>query len=232
MGSGSLSDSGTSTSIGQELNSTRAHQVSKRRSQNKKDTSPPARVAQDGAVRTPGARGAALSGLWRGILTVFILFHLLAIGLWTIPSQAAPLVAIRQMVRPYMLWTGLFQSWDMFAPNPKPENSYIKAVVITQNRHSHVWIFPRMEQLSLGERYSKERYRKFTEVLPEQKNQPVWPDVAAHVARMFNSPSDPPDKVLLIQFHTDIRPGADESYDPIPTPNAFYDEYVQPGDLR
>jgi hypothetical protein len=37
---------------------------------------------------------------------------------------------------------------------------------------------------------------------------------------------------MLIQFQTDIKPWADESYDPAPTPTIFYEEYVQPGDLR
>jgi hypothetical protein len=138
---------------------------------------------------------------------------------------------VKELVRPYMVWSGLFQTWDMFAPDPKSINSYVRAVVITQDRHIKVWNFPRMEELSFGERYRKERYRKFAEVLPE-KEEVLLPDVAGHLARLFNSQADPPYKVLLIQFRADIRPGADKSAEPVYKPNLFYEGYVEPGDLR
>jgi len=131
-----------------------------------------------------------------------------------------------------MLWAGLFQSWDTFAPNPRPVNSYIKAVVITQNHHIHAWTFPRMEELSFGERYRKERYRKFAEVLSDQSSAGLWPDVANHLARSFTSQADTPNKVLLIQFRSDIKPEADGPYDQIPKSNIFYEKYLQPEDLR
>lgn len=130
---------------------------------------------------------------------------------------------------PYLRWSGLFQLWDMFAPNPEPVNSYIKAVVITHDHHMRVWTFPRMEELSYGERYRKERYRKFTDVLPGQENQILWPDVANHIARTFARRGDSPDKVLLIQFRSDIKPGTDNA---VPQLNVFYEEYIEPGELR
>lgn len=171
-------------------------------------------------------------GSRQNLISIFILFHLIAITCWALPWNATVVTDVRELVRPYMLWTGLFQQWDMFSPNPRSVNAYCKAVVITTDRHMKVWNFPRMEELSFGQRYTKERYRKFVEDLLDQKSEGLWPDVANHVARQFNNPIDPPDKLMLIQFQTDIKPWADESYDPAPTPTVFYEEYVQPGDLR
>jgi hypothetical protein len=131
-----------------------------------------------------------------------------------------------------MVWSGLFQSWDMFAPNPKSINSYVKAVVITENRHMKVWTFPRMEELSYRERYRKERYRKFEEALQDQRIDALLPDAATHIAWLLKSPGDLPYKVLLIQFRADIKPGADESAVPVPQPNVLYEGYVDPGDLK
>jgi hypothetical protein len=165
-------------------------------------------------------------------VNIFILFHLIAITCWALPVNFSAVRDLREIIRPYMLWTGLYQSWDMFAPNPKSIDAYIKAVVFTQDRHMKVWTFPRMEELSFRERYPKERYRKFAEMLPDQKNEALWPGVAAHVARLFNNPIDPPDKVVLIEFRADIKPGTDESSAPVPAPNVFYEGYVEPGDLR
>ena len=166
----------------------------------------------------------------RSALSVFILFHLIAITCVALPANFSALNTVRELVQPYMLWIGLFQTWDMFGPDPRATNSYVKAVVITQDHHMHVWAFPRMEELSFAEKYQKERYRKFLDVLPGPQNAPLWPDVAKHVAMQFSKQNDPPDKVLLIEFQSDIHPGA--AQEPTPTPNVFYDDYVQPGDLR
>lgn len=166
------------------------------------------------------------------IISAFILFHLIAITCWALPWNPAVVKDVKELIRPYMLWSGLFQSWDMFAPNPKPENAYVRAVVITSDRHIKVWNFPRMEELSFGQRYQKERYRKFTESILDQRNEALLPDAANHIARLFNNPLDPPDKVMLIQFQSDIKLWGDDTHEPTPKPNIFYDEYVQAGDLR
>jgi hypothetical protein len=165
-------------------------------------------------------------------ISVFILFHLIAITCWAVPWNVSVMRELKELIRPYMAWSGLYQSWDMFAPNPKSIDSYIKAVVFTGDRRMKVWTFPRMEELGFAERYQKERYRKFEETLPEQRYEALRPGVATHVARLFNSQVDPPDKVVLIEFRSDIKPGADESYVPVPKPNVFYEGYIQPGDLR
>jgi hypothetical protein len=179
-----------------------------------------------------GAASSSDHGFTHGVISIFILFHLIAITFWVLPWNVAPLRGVREIVRPYMVWSGLFQTWDMFAPDPKSINSYIKAVVITENRHIKVWTFPRMEELSFPERYRKERYRKFEEVLQGQQSEALWPDVATHIARLLKSPGDLPDKVLLIQFRADIKLEADESAGSAPQPNVLYEGYVDPGDLK
>jgi hypothetical protein len=169
-----------------------------------------------------GVRQFAISG--------FVLSHLIAITCWSVPLSSPLIIAVRTLVRPYMLWSGLFQSWDTFAPAPKSVNAYVKGVVITRDLHVRVWIFPRMEQLGFLERYYKERYRKFAENLPEEKNSALWPDVARHLARFYNNPTDPPTQVLLVQYRSDIVPGAEgaRSLDP----KIFFEYHVQPRDLK
>ena len=172
-----------------------------------------------------------MGALRRGAISIFILFHLIAITCVAVPLRFSALMGIRELVMPYMRWSGLFQTWDMFAPDPESVNSYVKGVVITRDRHMQVWSFPRMEELGFAERLRKERYRKFSEVLPQPQYAPLWPDVARHLGRQLNNKSDPPDKILLIQFQSEIHPGADESSNPVPRPGVFYEDYLQPGDL-
>jgi hypothetical protein len=168
----------------------------------------------------------------RAAINVFILFHLVAITCVALPWSLPITSSIKELVGPYMRWTFLYQTWDMFGPDPEMDNSYVKSVIITQDHHMRVWSFPRMEELGLGERYEKERYRKFLEVLPQTQNAPLWPDVARHLARSLNDQADPPDKIMLIQFQSEIRPGVDDLHEPTPKPNVFYDDYLQPGDLK
>ena len=117
-----------------------------------------------------GAEKPESQAFRRGAISTFILFHLIAITCWAVPTNFWLVAGVKELVRPYMLWTGLFQSWDTFAPDPLAVNSYVKAVVVTRDRRIHVWAFPRMEELSFSERYRKERYRKFAEVMLQEKN--------------------------------------------------------------
>ncbi len=160
-------------------------------------------------------------GFLRGAISVFILVHLIAITCWGLPIDFSPVKNVKEFMRPYIVWSGLFQSWDFFAPNPKRTNSYIEAVVLTQSHQQKVWVFPRMEHLGYFERYREERYRKFAEVLPDRKCADLWPDVAKHTEQMFSSRTDPPEAVLLIEFQAPIQLGTEL----VPKPNIFY-EYV------
>src|SRR5262249_53001901 len=125
----------------------------------------------------------------RTAINVFLMFHMASIACWCVP-EASPLVsAYRSLIRPYFLWSGLFQAWDMFAPSPKATNSYIEAVVLYDGGDTRNWSFPRMEQLSLNERYCKERYRKFVENLEKDSDSPLWPDAARFIARLHGGPN-------------------------------------------
>jgi hypothetical protein len=166
-------------------------------------------------------------------INVFLLFHIFAIVTWSVPLDTPLVNTFRQWIRPYMLWTGLFQSWDTFAPTPRTVNAYIQGVVITKDGQIHTWKFPRMEQLSLTERYYKERYRKFQENLPSQANSALWPDAARHLARMYANPANPPEIVMLVHYWSDIPPPSTGPYKAAPERAKIFFEYrVQPGDLK
>jgi hypothetical protein len=204
-----------------------------RSSQTKRKGSPVSVGSREATLvsRTGAGRVEAPSFL-QGAISVFIVFHLIAIICWTVPNDFLFVVEVRDLVGPYMQWTALTQSWDTFAPDPKAVNAYVKAVVITRKHHIHVWTFPRMEQLSFTERYRKERYRKFAENLVEEKNAILWPDIARHVAGLYKNPADPPDKVMLVEFLADITPWADKDDAGTPRPIVFYEDFLEPEALR
>lgn len=90
-----------------------------------------------------------------------------------------------------------------------------------------------MEQLSVSERYLKERYRKYVENLRQDANVALWPDAARHIARLNDDVSNPPEIVILVRYWSDIVPRADLSYEPQRTHRQIFYEYkVGPEDLK
>jgi hypothetical protein len=166
-------------------------------------------------------------------INAFLIFHLIAIPCWCIPNTSPLIPICKNLVRPYFVWSGLFQSWDMFAPNPKSANSYMEAIILYKGRSSQLWSFPRMENLSLTQRYIKERYRKYEDNLQNNDNSELWPDAARRVARLNSDAANPAQSVLLVVRWSDIIPRTDGSYDRGPWDvNVFYSYPVKPEDLK
>jgi hypothetical protein len=171
---------------------------------------------------------------WRDrVINLFLLFHLFAILIWCLPSNSLPLVVCRELVRPYFLWSGLFQSWDMFSPSPRRTNGYLQAMLAYSDGTTDYWEFPRMDRLSLSERYSKERYRKFEENLSEDKFPDLWPDVARYIARHAPDGSKRPEMVMLVVNWSDLVRNADGSFTDLPWQSrVFYRYRVEPEDFN
>jgi hypothetical protein len=171
---------------------------------------------------------------WKYVaISIFLIFHILAISCWCLPIANPFVQACRYAVRPYFVWTGLFQSWDMFSPQPETTNGYLEAIVLYKDGSTQIWSFPRMDLLSSREKYSKERYRKFIEVLLDDKNSVLWPDVARHVARLPDIRSGNPQKILLLAKWSTIIYQNDGTFTRSPLDeNVFYRYDVKPGDLQ
>jgi len=169
----------------------------------------------------------------RTAIDAFLVFHIVAIACWCVPFNVPPLLQVRRFVRPYFVWSGLFQSWDMFAPVPKAANTYIEAVIVYRDGSRKNWTLPRMDQLGLTEKYFKERYRKFEDTLQQSENDALLLDVARRVARLNSSPANPVRTVILIQNYSFNVPRPDGSNAPQPWQQHVLLGYgVQPEDLR
>jgi hypothetical protein len=166
-------------------------------------------------------------------VNLFLGFHIFFITCWCLPLDTPLLRLCSNLVRPYFLWSGLFQSWDTFAPTPPSTNSYVDATIVYTDGHRETWSFPRMEQLSLTERCFKERYRKFSESLQKDENEALWPDVARRIARSNSPPSKPAKTVILVQHWSVIVPRSEGSDQREPwQQHVLYGYGVKPEDLR
>jgi hypothetical protein len=184
----------------------------------------------------PDGRVSDLSRNVRIGLSAFVAFHLFCIVFWCIPIDSPLIVRFRESVKPYVLWTGLFQKWDMFAPDPSKLNNYVGAILTYRDGRTAEWDFPRMENLGYVDRYFKERYRKYAnDNLRIDARSALWPDAARYVARLNAAdPANPPVEVALVRHWSEVPPpGAHGEPPPSPWNQYVFFRYpVQPGDLK
>ncbi len=121
----------------------------------------------------------------------------------------------------YLVSTGLWQYWDMFAPNPANVDLWWDAIVTYQSGKVEVVKYPRMKDLSIPEKYVKERYRKFIErVNNDQEDSWKWPEFAQRMALLgTKDKNDLPVRVQLRRHFREML-GMDK---PVPKE---YKEYI------
>jgi hypothetical protein len=127
----------------------------------------------------------------------------------------------------YLLPTGLWQYWDMFAPNPTQVDFWCDGEIIFFDGSKTTYQYPRMKNLQLTEKYLRERYRKFFERVnmndPAHGNDNgwMWPVFAQHFALVNASdPKNPPVKVGLTRHWLDV-PRHDAKRGPEPSYNKY-----------
>jgi hypothetical protein len=165
----------------------------------------------------------------------FLIFNLFAIVTWCVPLDSPLIARCRELGRPYLVFTGLFQKWDMFAPDPSKTNNFVGAHITYRSGATSLWTFPRMENLGYTDKYIKERYRKYAnDCLRLDGYSALWPDAARFIARVNNRPSDPPTGVALVRYWSFVPPPEPNGEDS-PGPwnqYIFYRYNVTPGDLK
>lgn len=138
----------------------------------------------------------------RWILSAALAVHIasVVIGVWPVSARA------RRLVRPYLQFTGLWQRWQMFAPNPVRTNTYFEAELRMADGSTKVWAFPRMEGLDLWAKFREERSRKWAAELVRRNARPaIWQVTARYVARLHaGDPAGPPQAVALRRHVTPI----------------------------
>ena len=192
----------------------------------KRNHTPPPLQAKDPVI--------GLSRRTRVWLTAFIAFNLFAIVTWCMPLDTPLTQRFRSFVRPYLVYTGLFQKWDMFAPDPSKLNNFIGAMITYNNGDSKLWTFPRMENLGYVDKYFEERFRKYAnDCLRLDDYSALWPDAARYIARVNNRTGNPPVGVQLIRYWSIVPPPGANGEETQPNWNqyAFYRYQIQPGDL-
>jgi hypothetical protein len=147
------------------------------------------------------------AGWKRAFINAFIVLHVYIIVFWGMPASNFRNLAV-SLVERYVIKMGLWHSWDMFSPDPLAVNFNVEAHITFEDGSMRIWEFPRMEKLGIWERYQKERYRKWRERVRQDAYGPVWDDTARFVARLNNTGTNRPAKVVLMRHWGPVSPPA------------------------
>jgi hypothetical protein len=162
--------------------------------------------------------------LWA--LNAVIALHLYAMFFWGLPDSPFR----NRMARPvekYVVYTGLWHIWGMFAPGPLDMHFDVSAEVKYQDGTKVTWMVPRPQDYPIFQRTGIERYRKWRERIKADDFRMIWDDAAHYVARLMNkNPNNPPVEVKWTRFWIPIpRPIKGQDYQPMPagyTPNQSF----------
>lgn len=101
----------------------------------------------------------------------------------------------------YVIFSGTWQYWDMFAPNPANTDIWLDAVVTYEDGTEEIFHYPRMKELPLVKKYFMERYRKYTERLSPDIREYKWPQTAYWVAAKMDKYEDNPPVHVILRRH-------------------------------
>jgi hypothetical protein len=169
----------------------------------------------------------------RIIINLFLIFHLTTILCWAVPLNTRLVYNMKPLIAPYMVWSGLAQGWNLFAPNPLAMNNRMEAQVTFKDGQTAIWRFPQPQDYGYFKRYYMERPHKFSlDSLMNDKTGFLRPDAARYIARENNTmPNNPPVKIVLVTYKSKIPPPSSKLPEGWKTQTLFA-YAVQPGDLK
>lgn len=133
-------------------------------------------------------------------------------------------------LNPIQSFFSLYQSWQMFAPNPSRINSFVSGEVEFDNGETTQYSFYRPGRDELMKRYLfGERFRKFfSEGVRLDKNSRLWPDVVNFIKEDVEAQNkNRKVKKISLKRHWNTIPNWNETFinftQPIPIP---YEEYL------
>lgn len=142
-------------------------------------------------------------------VTVFVAAHLTALVIWNLPAK----VMLRERLVPilnwYMLPTGLWQDWGMFAPDPGKNSLALEAVSLDRHGVLRTYSFPKLTGLSVPAASWRFRHAKYLSVIGLENSAANREFAARTVLRRQGIPGEsyPVDVQLLYRVRPTPPPG-------------------------
>ncbi len=122
-------------------------------------------------------------------ISAFLMVHLGAVLVWNLPR-----CAIRERLAPiaanYLMPTGLWQYWAMFAPDPPRHGLRLEAVVTDRRGLAQNFAFPKMSDYGVWAAMPRVRHAKFAAIAGADDSGPLRNVAARHAVRQLNIPDE------------------------------------------
>ncbi len=166
----------------------------------------------------------------------FFVFAYIAIILFWSGAKFIGLSKLQEKISPYVSLFGIDQSWALFSPTIRTINLHNLAIISFADGSLKLYEWPRMDKLNILEKIKKEKYRKmFNDCLPWSDYRVLLPAPASLLARANFNQNNPPERLLLSYFWTNIpAPKGWINKAPLPEHNQlknYFSYQVQPEDL-
>jgi hypothetical protein len=122
---------------------------------------------------------------WRLVISAFVLFHVSALAIWTIPTCHIKDRFQKPLYPYYMLPLGLWQWWAIFAPDPMRDTVVLDAEVLDCKGMRHVYEFTRLADLPWWKKIPYYRHPKFTSNMGSDEYLKARKFAARHVVRQL-----------------------------------------------
>jgi hypothetical protein len=160
-------------------------------------------------------------------IKLFVAFHVAGISIWCLHDPRQPIVQgtvepygtdwilfynwkyFKQLppIRFYMNTAGVWQYWDMFAPNPSNTDLWGDAMVEYEDGTAVRYPYYRINAMPIPVKYYRERFRKFFERAGMPGFQYLYDAFGQRVAlEMDTKPGNPPVRVRLRRHLQRIPP--------------------------
>src|SRR5262249_13006748 len=154
----------------------------------------------------------------RWALSAFVLFHLSALVMWTMPHCAIKALC-QSPYRYYVLPLGLWQWWGIFAPDPMRQSMVLNAEVVDAKGMRHTYEFTRLGDLSWWQKFPRYRNCKFTANMLTDEYKTHRTFTARHAVRQLGLSEEAfPMCVSLYVEIKDMPPPGTGASDPMATP--------------
>ena len=153
----------------------------------------------------PRRPAASLLRHWQ---TILVAAYALAAFSWTMPAWLCPPKAIVDRVSgPALRFFGLWQSWDMFSPDPRRDDIRVEVRFVSHDGGSHRLMLTAMNGMSYGERVQKERWRKFfNDHLRLDDESHLWQPFAEFMVRALRAEGQDPASIELVRWWRAAEP--------------------------
>jgi len=140
--------------------------------------------------------------------TILVAGYAFAAFSWSMPARLFPPKALLDGVCGAVLNVfGLWQSWDMFSPDPRREDIRVEVRFANRDGTSHSLMLTAMNAMGYGERLQKERWRKFfNDHLRLDDERSLWQPFAEFMVRALRDEGQDPVSIELVRWWRAAEP--------------------------